>query len=69
MSTLALAVLIILVITTATLSVAGSVYGHGAPWAMDLCYNAGALCQHPEWTAYASVAVAIAYVILRRGEV
>jgi hypothetical protein len=68
MSTLALVISIILAIATATFYVAASVYGRGAPWAMDVCHAAGAFCQNPEWTAYAAVAMAVAYVWLRRGE-
>jgi hypothetical protein len=68
MSTLALAVLIVLAIATATFYVAGSTYGHGAPWAADVCYGAAAFCRHPEWTAYATAAVALIYVLLRRGD-
>jgi hypothetical protein len=68
MSTLALIVAIILAIATATFYVAGSVYGHGAPWAVDVCHTAGAFCQNPEWTAVATAVTATAYFWLRRGE-
>lgn len=68
MSTLALGILIFLAIATATFYVAGSLYGHGAPWAVDVCYSARPFCQHPEWTAYATAAAAVIYVILRRAD-
>jgi hypothetical protein len=66
MSTLALAVLIILSLATAMFYIAGGPYGHSAPWAVDVCYGARALCQHPEWTAYATLVAALVYVLVRR---
>jgi hypothetical protein len=69
MSTLALALLIILTLATAMFYIAGGPYGHSAPWAVDVCYSARPLCRNPEWIAYATVVVAIAYVLLRRSEV
>jgi hypothetical protein len=49
--------------------IAGGPYGHSAPWAVDVCYSARLFCRNPEWIAYATVVVAIAYVLLRRSEV
>jgi hypothetical protein len=68
MSTLTLAVLIVLALATAMFYIAGGPYGYSAPWAVDVCYGARALCQNPEWVAYATVVVAIIYIMLRRNE-
>ena len=65
MSTLALGLLIILVVATGTFYVAGDLYGHGSPWASDVCSLSRDLCDHPAWGAIATGIVGIIYLILR----
>jgi hypothetical protein len=65
MSTVALALLAILAIATVSLYVAGGIYGHGSPWARDVCLLAGDLCRNPGWSAAATGVMAIIYLILR----
>jgi hypothetical protein len=48
--------------------IAGGPYAYSAPWAVDVCYIARAFCRNPEWIAYATVAAAVAYIMVRRSE-
>jgi hypothetical protein len=63
-STLALALLIILAVATCTFYVAG-VHGYGSPWARDVCSLSQDLCTHPEWSAIATAAAAVLYLVLK----
>ena len=65
MSTLAAALLIILAVAACTFYVAGGIYGHGSPWARDVCSLSQALCDHPAWGAAATGAATVLYLILR----
>jgi hypothetical protein len=64
-STLALALLIILAVATCTFYVAGGLYAHGSPWARDVCSLSQMLCDQPAWSAAATGAAAVLYLILR----
>jgi hypothetical protein len=64
MSMLALALLIVLGVATATFYIAG-VYGGGAPWARDVCSFSRDLCNNPAWIALATAGVAGVYLVLR----
>jgi hypothetical protein len=64
-STLALALLIVLAVATWTFHIAGGLYVHGSPWARDVCSLSQVLCDHPVWGAVATGAVAVLYLILR----
>jgi hypothetical protein len=65
MSTLALALLVVLAVATCTFYVAGGLYGQGSPWARDVCSLSRALCDHPAWGLMATGAVAVVYLVLR----
>jgi hypothetical protein len=64
-STLALALLIVLAVATCTFYVAGGLYGHGSPWARDVCSLSQQLCDHPAWSAVATAAAGVLYLVLR----
>ena len=64
-STLALALLIVLAVATCTLYVAGGLYGQGSPWARDVCSLSQELCNHPVWSAAATGAAGVLYFVLR----
>jgi hypothetical protein len=49
MSTLALALLIFVAVAACTFWIASDLYGHGSPWARDVCGLSRALCDHPLW--------------------
>jgi hypothetical protein len=63
MSTLALALLTILAVATATFFVAGGI--PGSSWARDVCSLSQALCDHPGRLAVATGVVAVVYFVLR----
>jgi hypothetical protein len=65
MSALALSLFIVLALATCTFYVAGGIYGHGSPWARDVCSLSQTLCDQPLWLAAASGAAAILYLVLR----
>src|SRR5882757_9795162 len=65
MSTLALALLIFVAVAACTFWIAGDLYGHGSPWARDVCGLSRTLCDHPLWGAFATAAAAILYLVLR----
>ena len=65
MSTLALALLLILTVATVTFYVAGGLYASGSIWARDVCSLSPALCDQPTWLAGAAAIVAILYFLLR----
>jgi hypothetical protein len=54
MSALALGLTIILAVTTVTFYIASGMYGHGSPWARDVCSLSQELCDHPIWSALAT---------------
>ena len=62
-STLALALLIVLAVATCTFYIAGGLYG--SSWARDVCSLSRELCEHPAWSAAATGAAAVLYLILR----
>jgi hypothetical protein len=64
MSMVALALLVVLAVATATFYIAG-VYGGGAPWARDVCSFSRDLCHNPTWIALATAAMAGIYIVLR----
>jgi hypothetical protein len=66
MSTLALALLVVLAVATCTFYVAGGLYGQGSPWARDVCSLSRELCDHPAWGLMATGAVGVIYLVLRR---
>ncbi len=65
MSTLALALLVILALATCTFYVAGGMYGGGSPWARDVCSLSQLLCDRPLWLAAATGGAAVLYLVLR----
>jgi hypothetical protein len=65
MSTLALALLIFVAVAACTFWIASDLYGHGSPWARDVCGLSRALCDHPLWGAFATAVAAILYLVLR----
>jgi hypothetical protein len=65
MSTLALALLIFVAVAACTFWIAGDLYGHGSPWARDVCGLSRTLCDHPLWGAFATAAAAILYLMMR----
>lgn len=65
MSILALALTIILAVATVTFYVASGMYGHGSPWARDVCSLSQELCDHPIWGALATGVALIVYYALR----
>jgi hypothetical protein len=65
MSTLALALLIFVAVAACTFWIASDLYGHGSPWARDVCGLSRALCDHPLWGVFATAAAAILYLVLR----
>jgi len=64
MSMVALALMVVLAVATATFYIAG-VYGGGLPWARDVCSLSRDLCQNPAWLAFATAATAVVYLLLR----
>jgi hypothetical protein len=64
MSAIALCLLVILALATATFYVAGGL-GHGSPWARDVCGLSRDLCDHPAWGAAATGGMAVLYLVLR----
>jgi hypothetical protein len=65
MSTLALALLIIVAVATCTFWVAGGLYAHGSPWARDVCALSREFCEQPIWGVLATAAAALLYLVLR----
>jgi hypothetical protein len=61
----ALGFLLILLGLTVLFYVAGQDSGSGSAWAADVCREAGAMCQHPEFTGGASVLMAVVYFAVR----
>jgi hypothetical protein len=64
MSVVALALMVVLAVATATFYIAG-VYGGGSPWARDVCSLSHDLCHDPTWIAVATAASAVLYLLLR----
>ena len=64
MSMVALAFTILLAVATAAFYIAG-VYGHGTPWARDVCSLSRDFCHNPAWIAVATAAMAALYLMLR----
>ena len=56
---------IVLALATCTFYVAGGIYGHGSPWAHDVCSLSQTLCGQPIWLAVASGVAAMLYLALR----
>jgi hypothetical protein len=65
MSTLALALLIIVAVAICAFWVASGLYGHGSPWARDVCALSRELCDQPLWGLLATAAAALLYLLLR----
>src|SRR5882762_7081763 len=65
MSTLAFALLVFVAVAACTFWIASGLYGHGSPWARDVCGLSRALCDHPMWGAFATAASAVLYLALR----
>ena len=65
MAALALALLVVLAVATATFYVAGGLYGHGSPWARDVCGLSRELCDHPAWGFVATCVAGVIYLVLR----
>jgi hypothetical protein len=61
---MALALMVLLAIATATFYIAG-VYGGGLPWARDVCSLSRDLCHDPTLLAAATAASAVLYLLLR----
>lgn len=64
-STLALVLLLVLIALTILFYIAGQESGSGSVWAADVCREAGAMCQHPEFGGGASVLMAVVYFTVR----
>ena len=64
MSVVALALMVVLAIATASFYIAG-VYGGSSPWARDVCSLSRDLCHNPAWLAFSTAASALAYLLLR----
>ena len=65
MSTVALALTIILAVATAAFYIASG-YGGGSPWARDVCSLSRDLCNNPAWVAVGTAGMAAIYLMLRR---
>lgn len=61
----ALGFLLLLVALTVLFYFAGQESGSGSAWAADVCRQAGAMCQHPEFSGGASVLMAVVYFAVR----
>jgi hypothetical protein len=64
MSTVALALTVLLAVATAAFYIAG-VYGGGTPWARDVCSLSRDLCNNPVWSAAATAGMGVVYLLLR----
>jgi hypothetical protein len=64
MSTVALALTVVLAVATAAFYIAG-VYGGGTPWARDVCSLSRDLCRNPAWIAAATGGMGVVYLMLR----
>jgi hypothetical protein len=60
-SVLAAGFLLLLVALTIVFYFAGQESGTGSVWAFQVCQKANSMCQHPEFTAGASVLMALVY--------
>ena len=65
MSALALALLVVLAVATATFYIAGGLHGHGSPWARDVCALSRELCERPAWGLVATGVAGLIYLVLR----
>lgn len=65
MSMVALALMVVLAVATATFYVAGGGYVQGSPWARDVCNLSRALCHDPLWLMLATAGTAGLYFVLR----
>jgi hypothetical protein len=65
MSTLALTLLVIFIVATGMFYIAGDLYGHGTPWAQDVCSLSYELCDNPGWSVVATGVMALVYFGLR----
>jgi hypothetical protein len=63
MSTVALALTIILAVAAAAFYIAS---GGGSPWARDVCSLSRDLCNNPAWVVVATAGMAAIYLMLRR---
>jgi len=61
----ALGFLLVLIALTALFYFAGHESGSGSVWAANVCSQAGAMCQHPEFSGGASVLMAVVYFAVR----
>ena len=61
----ALGFLLVLVALTVVFYFAGQESGSGSAWAAGVCREAGAMCQHPEFSGGASVLMAVVYFTVR----
>jgi PilZ domain-containing protein len=60
-SSLAAAVMALLIIAATVFYVAGLQMGEEASWAADLCESTKNFCQHPEWSAIPAALMALVY--------
>ena len=67
MSTLALCLFIALLIATGVFYVAHDQYGHGAAWAMDVCWSMPKFCEMPHYIAIATGVTLVVYLGFRSG--
>jgi len=65
LSVLALGFLLVLIALTTVFYVAGLENGSGSAWAVAVCREANAMCQHPEFGGGASVLMAVVYLAAR----
>jgi hypothetical protein len=65
MATLALGLVIIFAVATGMFYIAGGLYGHGSPWASDVCSLSRDLCDQPAWAALGTGVMALIYFGLR----
>jgi hypothetical protein len=64
-SSLALVFLLVLIALTILFYFAGQESGSGSAWAVGVCREAGAMCEHPEFGGGASVLMAVVYFAAR----
>jgi len=57
--------LVMLVAATILFVVAGMQSALDAPWAIQVCDNAGNFCRHPKWTGIAGALMAVVYLAVR----
>jgi hypothetical protein len=60
----ALTFALLFLMSAAVFYVAPDLAAHGNPWARDLCFQSSPLCDHPEWLAFAAIAMALTHILV-----